>query len=941
VGVFLKSIELFGFKSFPDRTRVQFQRGISVILGPNGCGKSNIVDAIKWVVGEQSTKTLRAARMEDVIFSGTENRRALNVAEVTLILSNDGGIFPLDLPEISIKRRLYRSGESEYFINKNLVRLREMKELFYDTGIGKSAYSVMEQGEIDQILSTRPEERRYIFEEAAGITKYKAKRLEAERKLERTEENMRQVEGILVEVKRSYGTLKVQSEKTQVFRSLKDRIFEDELEIELLRLKDLTGKKDKKDEELKSQQAYRKDIQADIDRINQSMEKSIDTVNSMESELVEVQKKLYGIDIERDNRASQIKMLQERIQELEKKIREDELREKGARDKLFALREELGRRNDLLQSIAREAQEIESNIRGFQKDINHFTEKIAVNESLIAKHDEETKRLEESIDSLRGDLRKITDDIVTQLDQRLKEIGYSYYEHKNLERQIEELLGSLKIQLEGRTALVEDAKKLGSKTASIQRMIESIRGLLRESLDRIQMLDSLFSQYKKATPTFIDEFLAPEGIITRKREIDEKISVAHRTILKLRGEIAKKRDENRQIIKRINEYRKTLEELRVNRARVDTQKAAITDEAVRLEREISEQEDFLKKNTEEVIETRKSIKDLSLRVEAIEAERTKMLEQEKELKRKLGKLERDISEKNTSLAAQEQILNEKMERITSTQTQIESLQIELAEIKTEIKNVYHNFMEKHSRDLQDYETRMYEIKTPQRQLRADLVRLREELKDLGHVNLMAPEEFLEVKERYEFLEGQIEDLRRAREDLAKITEEIKRESAELFMDTYDRIKKNFHLMIRRLFGGGRAELRLLNQGDVLDSGIEIYAQPPGKKLENIALLSGGERALTAVALLFATYLAKPSPFCILDEIDAALDEENVGRFVNLLKEFSHATQFIIVTHNKRTIVGAETLLGITMEESGVSKLITTRLKNHEPQEESVAVQADV
>ncbi len=924
--MFLKSIELFGFKSFPDRTKIQFQKGISVILGPNGCGKSNIVDAVKWVVGEQSTKALRASRMEDVIFGGTENRRQLNVAEVTLVLQNDNGILPLDLPEISIKRRLYRSGESEYFINHNPVRLKDMRELFYDTGIGKSAYSVMEQGEIDQILSTKPEERRYVFEEAAGITKYKTKRLEAERKLQRTEENIRQVRGILAEVKRSYDSLEAQSEKTEVYRKLKALIFEDELQIELIHLRELNERKAGKEDDLGSIEAEQQKVQADIEGLNYSMESSIDKVNSMESELVEVQKKLYGIDIERVNRAGQIKMLQERIEELEKKIREDELREKGAKEKLYALREELGDKHALLQRTQQEATEIEANIRGFQRDIDHFADKVAENEKLISNHEETMRALEDSIEKLRVDLRKITDDIVTQLDQRLKEIGYSYHEHKNLAEQIERILDSLQIQLEGRTALLKDAGNLSDKPANLDRFWDSIHDVLEECLQKVRQVESLFGDYRKSTPTFIDDFLAPKGIITRKREIDESIGAKHRSILDLREEISSKRDENVEIVERINEYRKTLEDLRVNRARAETQRAAIEDEAVRLEASINEQEEFLKKNSREVIETRSSVHVLSLRIEAIEEERAKMLEVEKELKSRLSKLEKSIAKKNNDLELQESKLKEKTEITKNNQRRIETLHIDLAEIKTEIKNLYQNFIERHSRDLGDFESEVHKIDTPVRQLRSQLAMHREDLKNLGHVNLMAPEEFLEVKERYDFLSSQLGDLQKAKEDLMQITSEIKRESTELFMDTYNRITKNFHLMVRRLFGGGRAELRLVDADDVLESGIEIYAQPPGKKLENIALLSGGERSLTAVALLFATYLARPSPFCILDEIDAALDEENVGRFVSLLREFATETQFLIVTHNKRTIVGAETLLGVTMEESGVSKLIATKLR---------------
>nr|MCR5699285.1 AAA family ATPase [Treponemataceae bacterium] len=263
--MFLKSLEIFGFKSFADRTRIEFADGVTALLGPNGCGKSNVVDAVKWVLGEQAAKNMRAEKMEDVIFNGTKTRKPLNVAEVTLTIVNEQGLLPIDYNEVAIKRRLYRSGESEYYINGNLAKLKDVRGLFWDTGVGKAAYSVMEQGKITEILSSKPEERRYLFEEAAGITRFKVKRAEAERKLDRTEENMHQVERILGEVKKSYDSLKVQSEKTAKYRKLKDEIFESELDIQLLRLKNFSDDKDKKEQDLQSVNKKRKDIQDEID----------------------------------------------------------------------------------------------------------------------------------------------------------------------------------------------------------------------------------------------------------------------------------------------------------------------------------------------------------------------------------------------------------------------------------------------------------------------------------------------------------------------------------------------------------------------------------------------------------------------------------------------------------------------------------------------------
>jgi chromosome segregation protein len=288
---------MFGFKSFADRTAVEFADGITALLGPNGCGKSNVVDAIKWVLGEQASKAMRAEKMEDVIFNGTESRKPLNVAEVSLTLANEQGLLPLDMPEVQIKRRLYRTGESEYYINNTQARLKEVRELFWDTGVGKGAYSVMEQGKIDQVLSSKPDERRYLFEEAAGITKFKVKGAEAERKLVKTEENMKQVEGILGEVKHSYDTLKAQAAKTLKYRALKDDVFNFELDIQLLRLKQFRAEAATRVEDMSRHSAERDALRIELDDVNKSLEENMDAVNALEEKLISYQKKLYGLAI--------------------------------------------------------------------------------------------------------------------------------------------------------------------------------------------------------------------------------------------------------------------------------------------------------------------------------------------------------------------------------------------------------------------------------------------------------------------------------------------------------------------------------------------------------------------------------------------------------------------------------------------------------------------
>ncbi len=432
--MFLKTLEIFGFKSFADKVQIEFTDGVAALLGPNGCGKSNVVDAMKWVLGEQSSKSLRAENMVDVIFAGSETRKPLGVAEVTLLVSNQDEVLPLDLPEVSIRRRLYRSGESEYFINNNPVKLRDVRELFFDTGIGKSAYSIMEQGKIDQLLSTKPEERRGVFEEAAGITRFRVRGQEAGRKLEKTEENMRHVEGILDEVRRSYASLKTQAEKAETYRTLRDHIFEVELEIQLFRLKGLLEDKKKREARLDEKARGREDINRAISGMNDAIARQVDLVNSMESQLVESHKKLYQLDMEKNTRESRIRMFNERIAELQRSIEADAAREKNISRKIGEMDAETGRKQTGLAELAVRIAETEKNIQGFIRDIEGFVERVRANDEETLRNGEKAREMDAAIEDLRIQLRAITEDIVTQLDARLKEMGYSSAERRSVEQ---------------------------------------------------------------------------------------------------------------------------------------------------------------------------------------------------------------------------------------------------------------------------------------------------------------------------------------------------------------------------------------------------------------------------------------------------------------------------------------------------------------------------
>ncbi len=931
--MFLKRLTILGFKSFADRTDIQFSDGITALLGPNGCGKSNVVDAVKWVLGEHANKSLRAEKMEDVIFGGTESRKPLNMAEVTLCIANETGLLPMEMPEIEIKRRLYRSGESEYFINGALVRLKDLRQLFWDTGVGKSSYSVMEQGKIDQILSSKPEERRYLFEEAAGITKFRERGAEAERNLAKTEENVRQVELILNEVKRSHDTLKIQADKTIKYRSLRDEIFNFELDIQLLRLKQFKYDRDEKNEILRRRTADRDKIRAQMEEENKALEANMDEVNSMEARLVELQKNIYGLALEKNARENEVRLFNEQLGENKLKIGQNEEREKQILGKIKELNNDAAGQDALVADLQKQVEGIEENIRSFEENIQLASSRINENEKEIRRAEEEIHNIEKDQTELEKGLAKITDDIVTELDAGLKKAGYSAAERKNAEEALRETLDRLRTVLSGREAIIRDLAAAAAHSNIDTKELEHISGNLAaelaEAASDAEKAGKLFQEYREHSPSFIDEFLAPEGIITKKRAIDTQIRSAKDSIEERRQKIKTLRGENIKLLAKIDEYRATLENLKVNRAQMKTRSQAAEDQAKLIRRELSGQEGLLKTIRDELAILRKRLEEIDGRIAAIQEEIKGIGKKTQAFTTELGKLEKDIRKRNDNVAGKKEVINKRMTELSKVQEALEKIHMELVQSETEIKNIQDNFRETHSRDLLEFEERIFTITATPAELREKLSRSRVKMKELGSVNLMAPEEFAETKERFDFLSSQMADLMKARKDLEDLTSEIRQESSALFLETYNRIKKNFHNMFRRLFGGGRAELRLSDPNHVLESGIEILAQPPGKKLEHLSLLSGGECSMTAVALLFATYMVRPSPFCLLDEIDAALDEQNVGRFVHLLREFSDKSQFIIITHNKKTVAGAGTLLGVTMQESGVTKLIAVRLENDE------------
>ncbi|MDY3758214.1 MAG: AAA family ATPase [Treponema sp.] len=924
--MFLKSLEIFGFKSFADRTRIDFADGITALLGPNGCGKSNVVDAIKWVLAENKSKNLRAESMADVIFNGTEQRPALSVAEVTLTIANENGLLPMQESEIAIKRRIYRSGENEYFINGEQSTATKVRQLFMDTGVGKAAYSVMEQGKIDQILSSKPEDRRYLFEEAAGISRSKADVIEAERELERTKANLAQIEIGLAETKRNYETLKAQSDKTTKYRKLQDDKFNYELDIQLLRLKDFEQNKARNDENRKLAEKKRDEADRDIKEIYSTLNENTEKVSKLQEQVTVKTQEQIRIGAEYNGKQQLLKQLHDQQSQIKEKIGQIENRIKNIEERIDECNEDIDSQNFDLHEKNKKLEDIKKNIESFIQNIQMSSAQIDDNNKIIGTNGGMIINLNQKRQELQKNLAAITEDIVTELDAKLKDAGYSSQANKKAKEELDYSLEKIKVFVNGRSNIFKDFASLPSHSEKDSAKMGT--DAVTAFDDLLKMFDSLkekLENYTKTTPAFIDDFLSPEGIITKKRGIDSEIEDNLNQIDQLQEKSRELEKINSELEKKIKEFNETLSGLKVNQAAMVQQILNCEQLISNLKKSLASEEASLKEQKDELYEETKRREDLVEQIEDAEESIAELQRKGEKITEELNDLDKQIAECNNKVSGKQNALQKRQEELKKYQTQLEKYNFDIGQNDIEIKNVKQNFQDNYSRDLMEFEERMYKITETPSAIKEKLVSVKQKIQELGSVNFMAVEQFAEEKERYERQQASYKDTQDTLEKLVRVSEEIRTKSTEMFLDTYNKIRKNFHNMFRRLMDGGRAELRLTDPTNVLTSGIQIYAQPPGKKLSDISLLSGGEKTMTAVALLFATYQVRPSPFCLLDEIDAALDDKNVSSFVSTLRAFGNISQYIIITHNRKTVQGASTMLGVTMEDSGITKIIQIRL----------------
>ena len=694
--MFLKSLDIFGFKSFADRTHIDFAEGITALLGPNGCGKSNVVDAIKWVLAENRSKNLRAEKMEDVIFNGTERRAALNTAEVTLTLCNDKGLLPLDEEEIAITRRLYRSGDQEYFINRRPAGPTEIRRLFMDTGVGKAAYSVMEQGKIDQILSSKPEDRRYLFEEAAGISRSKAECAEAERELEKTRINMQQIEIALTEIKRQYDSLKIQSEKTIKYRKFKEEIYNYELDLTLLRLKNFVTDKARHEEELKTVQQKRDKVRQEIEEINNTISENMDKVKAMQEELYSKQAELIGIGKEKNGKLELIKQANQRASELREKINNLEGRRNSIQERIDDIQENIDEQKAALHEKTKQLDSIKNNIISFEENIKVAGSRITENDEKASELKTQITKLEQERLSLQDELASITEDIVTKLDEKLKSAGFSENALKNAKEELETTLQKLKIFVGGRKNVFGDfasGKNHGAEESLAT--VKEAADAFAEAENQITKLEDAIKKYQETSPSFITEFLSPEGIMTQKRAIDSKISDNLSGVDKINREIDGLHSENSGLTQKIGEYRETLNKLKINEIQMQEQIKAAETQTNTLARQLATEQATLRETEDELYAETKRSDEINEQINNIQDELAEIEYRGKKLADEMSKLDEEIAKANKSVSGKNDSLEKKHAEQNKYQEQFERLTLQLNSADNDIKNIKQNFQDQY------------------------------------------------------------------------------------------------------------------------------------------------------------------------------------------------------------------------------------------------------
>ena len=979
--MYLKKIIVKGFKSFADLTNLEFKQGINGVVGPNGSGKSNVVDAIRWVLGEQSVKSLRGeGTMTDVIFSGSKSRNPMNTASVTIVFDNSDKYFPLSYEEIEIKRRVYKDGSNEYYLNGEKVRLKDITNLLLDSGIAKESFNIISQGQIEAIISSRPEARRVIFEEASGVLKYKRRKEEAIRKLEKTKDNMNRVNDILSELEERVEPLKIEREKALEYKDATSKLESLDIaliteEITKLNYEYQTSKEklDVLNKEITEMMTNSSSNEAEIEKYRLKIAKLDDEINLAQKEVIELvkiseelnsrktifnERKKYEVDDikihdnimnlkEKDlSIENEIKSLQKEIEYIEKDLKE--------------INEKLEKENKLLNDYKSKKQTIEANLTNKIRNLNNTEIKI-----------ENLKNIIENGGTLPHPVKSVLTN--PKLRGIHNALGNLIEMDNEYELAISTSLGYMvnNIVVDNETSAKEAInylKNIGRATFFPLNVIkpkyidnETINKIKKEKgfIDIASNLVKYEDIYKNIILNQLGNIIVVDNIDTATK-ISKIINNRYKIVTK-DGEIIHvggsmtggKQNKARNIISDKYDLEENIK-----------LKEKLTNEIKELENEINEIDDLLKQKEDKIYILEKDkllktdqknnkivqIEDKNKEKQQIEAEikqsegiikgniskeEDKLLKEyydslknKDEADKKLQNLIKEKEDLNNSLEEYEINIKKDNSLYNQKTNEHRNLEISVNRLDVKLDNLLNSLSENYSMTYEKAKEN-YKLDIEYSKAKTEVNKLKKIIKELGDVNLTAPEEYEKVSDRYEFLSKQITDLNNAENTLLEIIEEMDKVMIKEFKENFEIINKNFKETFTELFKGGRAELKLTEPNNILETGVDIVASPPGKKLSSISLLSGGEKTLTAISLLFAIIKSKPSPFCVLDEVEAALDEANVDVFGQYLLKLKEKSEFIIITHKKKTMEYADILYGITMQESGVSKLVSVKLEEIE------------
>lgn len=960
----LKRIEIYGFKSFGKKVEIDFNNKVTAIVGPNGSGKSNITDAIRWVMGEQRVKPLRGAKMEDIIFSGTPVKKPLGYAQVSIVLDNSEKIFDTDYDEIEVSRKYFRSGESEYYINKTQCRLKDVQNLFMDTGLGREGYSVVSQGQIESIVVNSPMERKLLIEEAAGIVKYRVRKTDAERKLEKAQNNLYRITDIIAELEQRLPSLKRQSEKAEKFIEYKNQLKEIEVGVFVHRMDILNEKLNKTlfdkqslEESLKGldeqfgllDEKYRviKSKLAEYDSkiigANEDIHKIMEQFEFAKVDLQVSKKELENLISQREQFGSEDSNYDFTIKELDKEQKSliEELNAKNV--VLQNVREGFEKHKSKTDEIVSTLRESESKLKileGYENSMQGY--KYAIRELMNLKNTNNI--LANGLYTTVGEVIN-TEAVYAEAITKSLGASMSYMITEN-EHVAAECIGILKKNKWGRVTFLpknivkanEANDNSGIKNCvgfidyanNLVKTDSEFRGIIDNLLSKVAICDNLENANKAALQTkhrlkivtLDGEVLYPGGAVAggQTKNEDEGSIKRRSEIEQLRKIVKDKQKEYDEIItENAKPYEEEIFEIRES---VATLKERI--------RNIEERKKYFSqasnKKAEEVLLINKKIDELNQKIIGYSNIDNEYSEQRNKAETYYRTL---IAEKEKNNAENDEI-DKKIRQISidrnSVSDKLSSVEVALGKTEVEISHLKDNMMEDYALTYAAAVPYKIEI-SDLNECIENIALLKDKIKKLGNINVDALEEYKEVKNRYEEMSRQRDDLIASKDELYKVINDISESMKKKFIEQFNIIQREFDNVFKKLFNGGEANLVLTDPDDVLNSGVEITARPPNTKLKNIAGLSGGEKSMTAISLIFAILRIKPSPFCVLDEIDAALDDANVGRICEYLQSVLDHNQFVIVTHKKITMEIADTLYGVSMGSEGISQVLSVKLSD--------------